>query len=137
MKRNGIIIALAVTPIVAFLGFGGWVILFSKDDSGFRVVNDTDREVRVAACSQNRPAFPGLFDIKPHSSVLMGGDWLPADDPGAACFIASPSTAGKVAFHGCLKMPTRDDIRDEFNISEADQSMSQRQCLDLSKPGFP
>lgn len=122
---------------MAFLGFGAWLILFSKDDPGFRVVNDTGREVRVVTCSQNRPDFPGPFGIRPHSSVLMGGDWLPADDPGAGCFISSPSTAGSATFHGCLKMPTRDDTRDKFNVSEADRSMSQRQCLDLSNPGVP
>lgn len=137
MKRNGIILALVVTPIVVILGFGAWLILFSKDDPGFRVVNDTGREVRVVACSQNRPDFPGSFDIKPHSSVVMDGDWLPADDPGSACFISSPATSGKSAFHGCLKMSTRNDTRDKFNVSEADQSMSQRQCLDLSNPGVP
>jgi hypothetical protein len=137
MKRSEIIIALAVTPIVAFLGFGALLILFSKDDPGLRVVNDTGREVRVVACSQNRRDFPGPFDIKSHSSILMGGDWLPADEPGSVCFISSPARAGNATFHGCLAMPTRDGTRDEFNVSEVDRSMSRRQCLDLSNPGFP
>ncbi|MEU9240336.1 hypothetical protein [Streptomyces sp. NPDC048385] len=56
MKRTGIIIALAVTPIGAFLGFGAWLILFSKDDPGFRVVNDTGREELVLTLADTAAA---------------------------------------------------------------------------------
>lgn len=127
----------------AVLALGAWAIFFGDDDSGFLIRNDTGRTVRVEVCSQHRPAFPGAFDIGPHRAKRMQGDWLPTEDPGAACYLTGVPHAGDSgatgasAFHACLKMPTHDDARDSFKVSEGDRSLTRTQCLALSSPGFP
>ena len=123
--------------VFACLALGVWAIFFGGDVGTFVVRNDTGQTVRVEACSQNRPAFPGAFTIEPHGSRRMDGDLLPADDPGAACYITSVAGQGAHAFHVCLEMPTRDDTRDTYKVSEGDRVLTRRQCFQGSNPGLP
>lgn len=133
---NKRVVLISLASVMPFLAIGLWGVM-QPPGPGYRIVNDTGRTVRIAACSQDRPDFPGAFDIPAGRSVRMRDDWLPSDDPGAACFLYSRATGGKVAFQGCLKMPTDPGSRDSFMVSEADRSLGQRQCMALSNPGPP
>ena len=133
-NKRTVLILLGST--VMFAAIGIWVTM-QPPGPGYRIVNDTDRVVRVAACSQDRPDFPGAFDIPAGKSVRMRDDWLPSDDPGAACFLYARGNGGRIAFQACLKIPTDPGSKDSFMVSEADRSLGQRQCMALSNPGPP
>ncbi|MHA6758050.1 hypothetical protein [Streptacidiphilus sp. PAMC 29251] len=111
--------------------------VLSGDNSGYRITNDLRQDVWLVSCSQNRPDFPGATKIAAKDSLQLEGDWLPADDPGAACFLSSSPSSSRASFQGCLKMPTADNGRTEYEVSEAEGGITKSACMALSRPGPP
>ncbi|MHA6757233.1 hypothetical protein [Streptacidiphilus sp. PAMC 29251] len=111
--------------------------VLSEDNSGNKITNDLRQDVWLVSCSQDRPNFPGATKIGAKNALQMEGDWLPADDPGAACFISSSPRSNHAGFQGCLKMPTADNGRSQYKVTEVESGVTESACMALSRPGPP
>jgi hypothetical protein len=106
-----------------------WLAVACSASHPFKIINGTSETVVLSGCAQE----PHLAHaIPPHGAFTFSDDVAQrtlSDDPGFACMLR--------AGHGqlmCLRLPTDQSAKTEFDVSEARPTDSFSTCVEHSDP---